>query len=226
MSSVPFLRQTVSARGHIVSVVTLAVRAKPLIFKRSDAWHAACNPEGVTTLQSVSPVDWAVRAEAPSAAVYSFVPAGGADCARSESRRAVGQLSEAMRELLADAGDHRTVRLADFLGAEEDPMSSITCMDLADADPAEAREAIRVSEAIFVVSATDPASIEDACAQAAWLQYVLRSLQREEECGLLLVPAPGGITASEAERRTGLPVCGVFRSTDDTAQLARWIVQN
>ena len=167
-----------------------------------------------------------MRAEAPAAAVYSFVPAGGADSARSASRQAVGKLSEAMRDFLADAGDHRTVRLADFLGAEKDLMSSVTCMDLADADPAEAREAIRASEVIFVVSATDPVSIEDACAQAAWLQYVLRSLQREEACGLLLVPTPGGITTDEAEQRTGLPVCGVFRSTNHTAQLARWIVQN
>ncbi len=200
--------------------------AKPLILHHSDAWHAACNLEGVIASQSISPVDWAVRAEAPAAAVYSFVPAGGADGARSVSRQAVGKLSEAVRDFLADAGDHRTVRLANFLSAEKDPMPSITCMDLADAGPAEAREAIRVSEAIFVVSATDRVSIEDACAQAAWLQYVLRSLQREEPCGLLLVPAPGGITTAEAEQRTGLPVCGVFRSTDHTAQLARCLAQD
>jgi hypothetical protein len=129
-----------------------------------------------------------------------------------------------MRDCLANAGDHRTVRLADFSCAQEHPASSITCLDLADADPAQAREAIRASEAIFVVSATDAASIKDARAQAAWLQYVLRSLQREEACGLLLVPTPGGMTAAEAEQRTGLPVCGTFRSADHIDQLARWIV--
>jgi len=166
-----------------------------------------------------------VRAQAPAATVYSFVPAGGADRSRYHARRAVSQLSEAMRDCLADAGDDRTVRLADFSDAQEQA-SSITCMDLADADPAEAREAIRVSEAIFVVSATDPASIEDAGAQAAWLQYVLRSIQREESCGLLLVPTPGGMTAAEAEHRTGLPVCGTFRSANHIDQLARWIVHD
>ena len=120
--------------------------AKPLILHGSDAWHAACNLEGVIASQSISPVDWAVRAEAPAAAVYSFVPAGGADGARSVSRQAVGKLSEAMRDLLADAGDHRTVRLADFLGSEMDPMSSITCMDLADADPAHRNPSVREVE--------------------------------------------------------------------------------
>jgi hypothetical protein len=41
-----------------------------------------------------------------------------------------------------------------------------------------------------------------------------------------LVPTPGGIPEVEAERRIGLPMCGVFRSTDHTARLARWIAQD
>ena len=100
------------------------------------------------------------------------------------------------------------------------------CKDLWDADPAEAAEAIRVSEAVFLVSTTDPASVEDACAHAAWLRYVMRSLQRDDACGRLLVPAPGGIPEVEAEHRIGLPMCGVFRSAEHTAQLARWIAQD
>jgi hypothetical protein len=167
-----------------------------------------------------------VRAEAPSAAIYSFVPAGGAEAARSEARRAVRQLLEAVGAHLAEAGDDRTVLLADFSRSEDHPRSSIVCKDLSDADPAEATEAIKVSQAVFLVSATDPASVEDACAHAAWLRCVMRSLQRDDECGLLLVPTPGGISEIEAECKIGLPMCGVFRSVEHTAQLARWIAQD
>jgi len=167
-----------------------------------------------------------VRAEAPAAAIYSFVPAGGAEGARSESRRAVGQLTEAIRAHLAETGDDRTVLLANFSSTESHPRSSIVCQDLSDADPGEAAEAIRDSDAVFLVCATDPASIEDACAHASWLRCVMRSLQRDDACGLLLVPRRGGIAEFEAEHRTGLPVCGVFKSAGHTAQLARWIAQD
>jgi hypothetical protein len=197
-----------------------------LILHRCDGWHAACNSKRVIGSQTISPIDWAVRAEAPAAAIYSFVPAGGAEGARSESRRAVRQLTEAIGAYLADAGDGRTVLLADFSGPQCDPRSSILCVDLSAADPAEASEAIRVSEAVFLVSSTDPASIEDACAHAAWLRYVMRSLQRDDACGLLLLPTTGGIPEVEAERRIGLPMCGVFRGAEHTAQLARWIAQD
>jgi len=132
---------------------------------------------------------------------------------------------EAIGAYGADAGD-RTVLLADFARSQIHPQSSILCKDLSEADPAEATEAIRVSQAVFLVTTTDPASVEDACAHAAWLRYVLRSLQRDDACGLLLVPTPAGIPEAEAERRIGLPMCGVFRSTDHTAQLARWIAQD
>jgi len=197
-----------------------------LILRCSTAWQAVCNLKGVTVPQTVSPVDWAVRAEAPSAAIYSFVPAGGAEGARSESRRAVRQLAESIGAYLADAGDDRIVLLADFSGSQSHPRSSIVCKDLWDADPAEAAEAIRFSEAVFLVSTTDPASVEDACAHAAWLRYVMRSLQRDHACGLLLVPSPHGIPEVEAEHRIGLPMCGVFRSAEHTAQLARRIAQD
>jgi hypothetical protein len=200
--------------------------AKLLILRHGDPWHAACNRKGVTASQTISPIDWAVRAEAPAAAIYSFVPAGGAEGARSESRRAVRQLLEAIGAHLADPGDDRAVLLADFPNSQNNSRSSILCKDLSEADPAEATEAIKVSEAVFLVSATDPASVEDACAHAAWLRYVMRSLQRENDCGLLLVQTPGGIPEVEAEHRIGLPMCGVFRSAEHTAQLARWIAQD
>jgi hypothetical protein len=125
---------------------------------------------------------------------------------------------------LTDADDDRAVLLDYFSIAQGHPMSIV--QGLVGADPAEATEAIKVSEAVFLVSATDPASVEDACAHAAWLRYVMRSLQREDECGLLLVPTPGGVPEMEAERRIGLPMCGVFRNAEHTAQLARWIAQD
>ena len=127
---------------------------------------------------------------------------------------------------MADAGDDRAVLLADFPNSQDNSRSTILCKDLSEADPAEATEAIKDSEAVFLVSATDPASVEDACAHAAWLRYVMRSLQRENDCGLLLVPTPDGISEVEAEHRIGLPMCGVFRSAEHTAQLARWIAQD
>ena len=197
-----------------------------MILLRCDTWYAACYPKGVTASQTISRVDWAVRAEAPAAVIYSFVPAGGAEGARSESRRTVRQLLEAIGVYLADAGDDRTVLLADFSGSQTQSSSSIICKDLSDADPAEATEAIRVSQAVFLVTTTDPASVQDACAHAAWLRYVLGSLQRDDACGLLLVPTPGGIPEVEAEHRIGLPMCGVLRTTEHTAQLARWIAQD
>jgi len=166
-----------------------------------------------------------VRAEAPAAAIYSFVPAGGAAGARNHSRNAVMQLAEAMRAHLAAEGDGRAVLLADFSSAQMAGASCITCLDLTDANPVQARESIGVSEAVFVVSASDPASIEDARAHAAWLRYILRSFRREEACGLLLVPAAQGLTADEAEVSVGLPVCGVFKTQNHIAQLARWIIQ-
>jgi hypothetical protein len=196
-----------------------------LIFRRCEAWHAACSLKRVTASQTISNVDRAVRAEAPAAAIYSFVPAGGAEGARSKSRCAVKQLSEAIGASL-DAGDDRTVLLADFSGSQARPGSSIIFKDLSDADPAQASEAIRVSEAVFVVSTTDPASVEDACAHAALLRHMMRSLKRDDACGLLLVPTPGGIPEVEAEQWIGLPMCGVLRNSDQIAQLARCIAQD
>jgi hypothetical protein len=216
----------VSPRGDTSAHAPPPVTRETLDSPPRDAWHATCKLESVTAFQTISLEDRAVRAEAPAAAIYSFVPAGSVESARNESRRAVRQLTDAIRAYLAESGDDRTVLLADFSGAENHPTSSIVCQDLADADPGEAAEAIRVSDAVFLVSTNDPASIEDACAHASWLRCVMRSLQRDDACGLLLVPRRGGIAEFEAEHRTGLPVCGVFKSANHTAQLARWIAQD
>jgi len=167
-----------------------------------------------------------VRAEARAAAIYSFVPAGGSERARGESRRAVRQLLEAIGARLADSGADRGGLLADFSGSQVRPGSSIICKDLSDADPAEAAVTIQASEGVFLVSATDPDSVDDACAHAAWLRYAMHSLKHDGACGLLLVPTPGGISEVDAEERIGLPLCGVFRNAEHTAQLARMIAQD
>jgi hypothetical protein len=125
-----------------------------------------------------------------------------------------------------DAGDDRAV-LLDFLStAQGNPKASTIFKDLSDAGPGQAYEAIRFSEAVFVVSTTDPASVEEACAHAALVRHILRSLRRDDACGLLLVPTPGGIPEVEAEQWIGLPMCGVLRSPDHIAQLARCIAQD
>jgi hypothetical protein len=180
----------------------------------------------VTAIETISPIDWAVRAEAPAAAIYSFVPAGGAESARNESRSAVRQLLKAIGAHLAEASDDRAVLLADFPGSQCHPKASIICKDLSAIDPAQASETIRVSDAVFVVSATDPASIKDACAHATLLRHMMRALHRHDACGLLLVPTPGGLPEIEAEQQIGLPMCGVLRSTDQIAQLACAIAQD
>jgi hypothetical protein len=100
----------------------------------------------------------------------------------------------------------------------------VTCLDLADANAHEARQALSVSEAAFVVSTSDAASIEDARAQAAWILPTLRGQGDDVACGLLLVPVAGGLTAAEAEKRSGLPVCGVLRTASQIAKVARGIV--
>ncbi len=96
----------------------------------------------------------------------------------------------------------------------------VTCLDLADANTHAARKALRLSEAAFVVATSDAASLEDARGQSG------RVAGEKVPCGLLLVPVIGGVTAAEAEQRSGLPVCGVLKTARQIAQVARRIVQD
>jgi hypothetical protein len=127
-----------------------------------------------------------------------------------------------MRACLAAEGDGRANLLADFL---DDTTSRIKCVDLNQFDPGQASEAISAAEAVFGVFASDGASIENARAQAASVQHALGSVHRQQACGLLILPAPGGLRAAEIEESIGLPVCGMLKTGDQFAQLARWIVQ-
>jgi hypothetical protein len=172
-------------------------------------------------------------ADAPLGPIYSFLPAGG-DGPAGSAQHAVDQrvaeltrrLVKSLQAFLETDGDPRTVLLADFardsgacLTAQH---STIICADLSQANPGAEWLAVSLSEAIFVVSSTDPASLKDAREKAERL----RAVKREDCWGLLLFPSAGGVTVQEAEEITGLPVCGVLRQDSDTERLARSLGQD
>ncbi len=142
---------------------------------------------------------------------------------RNHCRKVVRKLSEAMGVCLTAEGDGRAVLLADFSGTEMASEGFVTCLDLADASAHEAREALRMSEAAFVVATSDAASVEDARAQAAWMLPTLRGQGQDAACGLLLVPVQGGLPPAEAEKRIGLPLCGVLKTANQMTRVARRI---
>jgi hypothetical protein len=181
----------------------------------------------------------AMLAAAPLGPIYSFLPAGGGlpvggDVPAGSAQRPVDQrvaeltrrLVKSLQAFLENDGDPRTVLLADFardsgacLTAQR---STIICADLSQANPGAEWLAVSLSEAIFVVSSTDPASLKDARDKAERL----RAIKRDDCCGLLLFLAPGGVTTQEAEEITGLPVCGLLRQDSDMERLARWLGQD
>ena len=178
---------------------------------------------GVSALQSIFPIDHAAGVEAPTVAIFSFVPAGGSVRRRNHCRKVIRKLSEAMGVCLTTEGDSRAVLLADFSGTKMASESFVTCLDLADASAHEAREALGMSEAAFVVATSDAASIEDARAQAAWMLPTLRGRGQGVACGLLLVPVLGGLPPAKAEKRIGLPLCGVLKTANQVTRVARRI---
>jgi hypothetical protein len=95
----------------------------------------------------------------------------------------------------------------------------ITCADLSEAKEFSALEVLRSSDAIFLVTNSDPSSIELAKYRAAWL----RSLDLAENSAILLNRVPAGIGAAEAEDRTELPVCSVMDDNDQLGNLAGWL---
>ena len=163
-----------------------------------------------------------VRSQAPLGPIYSFVPAGDAQ----RAQELTSELVNAMRVYLPSEAGVRNVLLADFLDdpeahVEPQPLT-ITCADLRCAAAGAAAFTARLSEAIFVVSTTDEYSLREARQATEWL----RSLKREACSGLVLLPVPGGVTATRAEQITGLPVCSVVRERADLTQLAGWISQD
>ena len=98
----------------------------------------------------------------------------------------------------------------------------IVCADLTGAKESHAREVLRVSEAIFLVSSSRRGSIEGVCEKLSWL----RESGLDERCAMLLDPEPGGVSALEAEEITGLPLCSYIDTTMQIGQLARWLAAN
>ena len=177
--------------------------------------------------QTVSQMDQAgILAEIPLGPIYSFVPAGDAQHAGDQRvAEMTRRLVDSLHVYLDSEGDSRSVLLADFQSGAGARMKArpftITCADLSQANPGQEWLAVNQSEAVFIVSATDPASMADACEKAAWL----RAIKLDESCGLILLSTSGGASAREAEEITGLPVCALLQKDADVEQLARWIAQ-
>src|SRR5258708_7104767 len=144
----------------------------------------------------------AMLPEAPLGPVYSFVPAGGAHDAGGLPKK----LTEALRAHLSSEDDGRTVLLANF---QKDPAKrihpqpfTITFVDLSKANPGQEWLAVNMSEAVFVVTATHPLSLDDAAEKAAWVP----AIKSRERRGLPFLPPPRGATGPKAPRLTAPPV--------------------
>lgn len=116
--------------------------------------------------------------------------------ARETSARQLGRLFEHAREKYA-----------------------VICADLTGARPAHALEVLRASDAIFLVTDSDRASIEGVLEKTEWL----RSIDLMERVGLLLRRSPEGMKADEVEEITGLPVCCLVESKEHIQLLAQWL---
>jgi hypothetical protein len=96
---------------------------------------------------------------------------------------------------------------------------NVTCADLTEAKQVVSLEVLRQADGIFIVSASDAASLDIVRYQVAWL----RSIDLESHSGLLLNRVPGGLSVAEVEERTGLPVCAVVDTGADLRRLADWL---
>lgn len=95
----------------------------------------------------------------------------------------------------------------------------VTCVDLTGATQVAALEMLRHADSIFVVAASDAASLKMANYKAEWL----RSLQLEQNSALLIQRVPGGVAVPDAEDLTGLPVCALVDQTAELDRLAAWL---
>ncbi len=95
----------------------------------------------------------------------------------------------------------------------------VTCADLSEARESSALEVLRNSDSIFLVTNSDPSSIELARYRAAWL----RSMDLEDRSALLLHRVAAGVSGAEAEDRTGLPVCATVDDLKEVRRLTGWL---
>jgi hypothetical protein len=98
----------------------------------------------------------------------------------------------------------------------------IVCADLTGAGDAHASEILRAANSIFLVTGSDPVSIASVGRKMEWL----KSRNLPTDAGLLLEHTPNGITASEAEEQTGVPVCSLVENSRQVDQLANWLALN
>lgn len=80
-------------------------------------------------------------------------------------------------------------------------------------------ELLHRSEAIFIVSSSRPESLDAVVGKVA----SLRRLGLEDRCALLLHRVAGGVSAPQAEDRTGLALCGLIETNAQIETLAQWI---
>lgn len=96
---------------------------------------------------------------------------------------------------------------------------SAICADLTGARAAHALEVLRASDAIFLITDSDLASLEGVREKAEWL----RSIDLSDRVGLLVRRTAGGPGANEIEDLTGMPVCSLIETDAQIKQLARWL---
>jgi Flp pilus assembly CpaE family ATPase len=99
---------------------------------------------------------------------------------------------------------------------------SIVCADLTGAREEHASAVLRASDAIFLVSGSDGASIEGAREKMEWLQ----SIDLADRCGILLEHTPHGTSAAEVEDLTGIAVSGLVENGAQIRAVARWLAAN
>ncbi len=95
----------------------------------------------------------------------------------------------------------------------------VTCADLTESKEVASLEVLRQADAVFIVSASDAASLDKAKYRAEWL----RSLDLEDHGSLLLHRAAEGCSMTEAEHRTKLRVCSFVDTDEELRRLASWL---
>lgn len=95
----------------------------------------------------------------------------------------------------------------------------MVCADLTHATPEVAKKVLGQAHSIFLVTDSDPASVESARDKVRQL----RALGIEDCCALLLRRTAGGLRPDVAEDLAEAPVCGLVDTEEQIALLARWL---
>jgi Flp pilus assembly CpaE family ATPase len=93
------------------------------------------------------------------------------------------------------------------------------CVDLTGARAPHALEVLRASDAIFLVTDCDYASLEGVREKAEWL----RSIDLSDRVGLLVRRSADSPDLDQVEDFTGLPVCSLIETDAQIGQLGRWL---